>query len=99
MKKEKKKQSNVQRGKKVADLRHAEGAGGHWLEFRRTLGAHLEHVNLTSHSIQPAWLSSFLSLQEIQSNKLGSVKGAVRGSSPTVARKEVPALKADSGNL
>lgn len=22
-------------------------------------GAHLEHVNLTSHSIQPAWLSGF----------------------------------------
>ena len=62
-------------------------------------GAHLEHVNLTSHSIQPAWLSSFLSLQEIQSNKLGSVKGAVRGSTLTVARKDVPALKAESGNL
>ena len=37
MKKEKKKQSNVQRGKKVADLRHVEGTRGHWLEFRRTL--------------------------------------------------------------
>lgn len=61
--------------------------------------AHLEHVNLTSHSIQPAWLSSFLSLQEIQSNKLGSMKEPVRSSTLTVPRKDMPALKAESGNL
>ena len=69
------------------------------LSLEEPSGAHLEHVNLTSHSIQPAWLSSFLSLQEIQSNKSGSVKGAVRGSTLTVARKDVPALKAESGDL
>ena len=79
--------SGLQRGLEVIGLSLGEPSG-----------AHLEHVNLTSHSIQPAWLSSFLSLQEIQSNQLGGMKEAARGSTLTVPRKDLPALKAESGN-
>lgn len=77
----------------------AAGTGGHWLEFRRTLWGSFGTcqsdftLNLASLVIQ------FLSLQEIQSNKLESMKEAVRSSTLTVARNDMRALKAESGNL